>query len=182
MQKLVAIFAALCSMGTLTLAQSAKPRIVELHPGEEYTSAIVIPAASPLVIKSIGRNQEATVDFTGSFTLSGDYALDVSEDEYYLRMWPDKKSRTALPYWRDRGAPQEIYISNAQAFAEAVLSEPRLAQLKTQKDPTVRGHVTIIADDYNASIECDATNFSARFVALEKEVRIAAKQRSEAEC
>ena len=182
MLKFVAVFAALCSMGSLTLAQTAKPRIVELHPGEEHSSAIVIPAASPLVIASIGRDREANVAFSGRVTLSGDYELDVSEDEYYLRMWPDKKSRAALPYWRDRGAAEEIYISNGQAFAEAVLSKARLEKLKAEKDPTVRGRVTIIADDYNASIECDAANFSARFVALEKVVRIAAKPRSEQEC
>src|SRR5687768_16264427 len=128
----------LCSMGTLTLAQSAKPRVVEMHPGEEYSSAIVIPAASPLVIASV-RPEESTVTFSGRFTLSGDYMLELFEEEMHLTMWPDKKSRSALPYWRDRGVPDEIYISDAQAFAEAVLTQPRLAKLKAQQDAKLRG-------------------------------------------
>ncbi|MFL5237147.1 MAG: hypothetical protein ACJ8EL_06010 [Rhizomicrobium sp.] len=43
--------------------------------------------------------------------------------------------------------------------------------------------MTIIADDYKTTIECDAANFSARFVSVVKPpIRVAAAPTSEEGC
>ena len=183
--RLVAIFAALCCMSTLTLAQSAKPRVILLHPGAHSadTEAIVIPAGSPMRLVSFPRDFESNAAFRGHFTLSGDYELSGYGDDAVTTLWPDRRSRSVLPYWRDRGGPHEIYISNAWAFAQAVVPKNKLQTMKANKLPSVRGHVTIIADDYKTSIECDVASFSARFVSVVKPaVRIAANPKSEEGC
>jgi hypothetical protein len=183
MRKLVAIFAALSFVSAPALAQSAKPQILLLHPDAEDTEAIVIPAGSPLRLGSFPRDFESNAAFRGRFTLSGTYELSGYGKDASATLWPDKKSRDALPYWRVHGGPNEIYISNAWAFAQAVVAKAKLQKLKAQTDSSVRGQVTIIADDYQTSIECDVASFSARFVSVVKpDVRIAAVPTSEGGC
>jgi len=183
LRKLVAIFATLCCMSGVTLAQSAKPGVFPLYPGDPDAEAIVIPAGSPVSFDSFPPDELSNAVFRGRFTLSGIYELEAHGDDAFVTIWPDKKSRNALPYWRERGGPDEIYISNAWAFAQAVVPKDKLQNLKSEKLPSVHGHVTIIADQYETSIECDVASFSARFVSVVKpSVRIAAKPKSEAEC
>jgi len=187
MRKLVTIFSALCCMSTLALAQGGKPQVVLLHlgddPADPDSEAIVVPAASPIRLASFPRDHESNAAFRGRFTLTGSYELNGSGENAYITLWPDEKSRAALPFWRVRGGPNTIYLSNGWAFALAVVPKAELHKLKADTDFVVRGHVTIIADDYRASIDCDLASFSARFVSVvEAPVRIAAIPQSEGGC
>jgi len=187
MRKLVTIFSALCFMSTLALAQSGRPQIFLLHLGDDDadpdSEAIVVPAASPVRMASFPRGPESNAAFRGRFTLTGNYELSGSGEDAYITFWPDEKSRTALPYWRLRGGPKTIYLSNGWAFAQAVVPKAELQKLKADTDFAVRGQVTIVADDYQTSIECDVASFSARFVSVvEAPVRIAAIPQSEEGC
>ena len=116
-------------------------------------------------------------------TLSAAYEAGGYGDDAFVTLWPDKKSRAALPYWRLRGGPDELELTNDWDFVKAVVPKDKLALLKSGKLETVRGHVTIVADDYRTSIECDVASFSVRFVSVVgKPVQIAAIPASEEGC
>ena len=164
MRRLVALFAMLSVIAIPGLAQSSKQRVVELYPGVEYGTAIVIPAGSKLEMLPFKSDMGPLAEFRGQFTLSGTYLVDSYDPDTSATFFPDKKSRNSLPYWRDRSRPTEIYINNGMAFADAVLPQDKLRMVKAGTLPAVRGRVTIIAEDFSTSIECDAASYSARFV------------------
>lgn len=166
MRRLVALFAILGVIAMPGLAQSTKQRVVELQPGEEYSSAIIIPAGSKLELLPFKSDMGPLAEFRGQFTLSGTYLVDSYDPETSAIFFPDKKSVNSLPYWRDRSRPTEIYINNGMAFADAVLPQDKLRMVKAGTLSAVRGRVTIIADSFSTSIECDAANYSARFVSV----------------
>lgn len=166
MRNFVTIFAAACCISTGTFAQSAKPLAFPLYPGEAGAEEILVPAQSPLRFVSFSREDFPKAVFHGRFTLSGTYEVEVSEDGFWVSMWPDGKSRRVLPFWRERGGPHKIGLSNSSAFAQAVAPKSKLQKLRAGKLSFIRGRVTIIAEDYEASIECDAAQFYARYIAV----------------
>jgi hypothetical protein len=184
MRTVLAIAAALCWMSAPAPAQESKGEFVLLHPGLDPpdTEGIVIPPGSPVRLTSFPRDFESNAAFRGRFTLSGSYQVEGYGEDAMVTMWPDEKSRAPLPYWQLRGGPKEIYVANGWAFAKAVVPREQLQQLKAGAVESVRGQVSIIADDYETSIVCDAANFSARFVALVELAKAEAGAASEEGC
>ena len=182
MRTFVALFAVLSVTSTATLAQSAMPQVVLLHPGTDGTEAIVIPSGSSMHLASFPRDFESSATFRGRFTLSGMYEVTGYGENASVTMWPDRKSRDGLPYWRVHGGPDEIDISNGWAFTRAVVPRDKLQKLKAARPDSVKGRVTIIADNYQTSIVCDVASFSARFISVVKAVQIAANPQSEEGC
>ena len=179
----IIMFVGACCISTGTFAQDAKPLAFPLYPEDVAAEAILVPAQSPLGFVSYSREDFVKAVFTGRFTMSGTYEVEVFEDGFWVRMWPDKKSRSVLPSWRQRGGPHEISLSNSSAFAEAVLPEAKLQKLRAGKLSSVRGQVTIRAERYEASIECDAPHFHARFIYVVKPaVAMAAKPKAVEGC
>ena len=183
MRKLILI-AALSCLGSSALAQSAKPRIVHLNPAKpDWGDPILIPAASTMRVVKLTYDGIHSAVFRGRFTLSGNYLIEGFGEDTFVTFWPDKKTLAVLPYWQYFGGPKELYISNGSAFAEAVVPKDKLRMLKAETLAAICGRVTIIADDYGTSIECDSADFSARFVSVVKPaVTLAAKFESQNEC
>lgn len=186
LRTLAAILVALCCTGTAALGQSAKPRTVYVQislAGEKpYPEALVIPAGSPLRLAS-AREEDIQARFVGRFTLSGAYRVEGHGEDMSLTFWPDRRSRARLPHWEDREVPEEIYISNDSAFAQAVVPKDQLAKLEAKTLQSVSGRVTIVADSYETSISCDAVSASARFVSVVKRpVQIASLENEEVGC
>ena len=184
MRTLVTIVAALCCISTSALAQGGKPRTVFIFPGPHTadSTAIVIPAGSHMRVASLPRNYDVEVAFRGRFTLSGLYKVEGYGKDTALTFWPDRKTRNMLPHWRGRDVPEDMDISAAWAFARAVVPKDKLQRLKSGKLKSVTGRVTIVADDYQTSIECDTVSASARFVSVVNSVQIAANPTSFEEC
>lgn len=167
------------------MAENTKPLVTLLHPGAHPpdTEAMIVPAGSPMKLASFPRDFESNAKFHGRFTISGAYKVERYGDETTAAIKPDKTSLKLLPYWREHGGPHEINISNADAFAEAVLSPAELQMLKAKKGRSPHGRITIVADDYSTSIECDVASFEAHFVSVVKPaIRIAASPTSEEGC
>lgn len=182
MRRLFAIFAALCVLGAPAGGKGSKPSIVLLHADSEDGEALLIPAATPLQFVGIGK-EDRKATFSGRFTLTGTYEVSGHGEDAYVRLWPDKKSRDALPSWRERGGPEEIYLENGWDFAVAVARKPDLARLETDDKHQLRGRISIIADKYETYIECDAAHFTARFVSVVRpNVTIAAVAREDVGC
>ena len=184
MRSFVAIFAALCCISSWALAQAPKPQIIPLHLEDQSpdSEALVIPAGSPLQLASFPPDYERIATFRGRFTLSGIYEIERMGEDLFVSIRTDKRSRDGLPYWRQRAGPEEIGISNPAEFAEAVAPKDQLRKLNANKLPVVYGRVTIVADDYKTSIECDVAGFTARFVSVVKIIHIAARPKSEETC
>jgi hypothetical protein len=139
--------------------------------------SIVIPDGSTLAFKSFDK-AAITVHFAGQVQLSGTYYFgnNVYEDASsgqaaYFK--PDPASMARLPYFKERGRPDDIFLSNPAAFQRAVVRHGTVPRKST---PYATGHITIIVDRFEASIECDAPSFPARFVSVVKPapVRMAA--------
>jgi len=129
--------------------------------------SIIIPGGSPLTFKSFDKDA-ITAHFAGQIQLSGTYYYgnlvyqDASNDKAaYFR--PDAASMARLPYFKEHGRPDDIFLSNPAAFERAVV--PSGTKMR-KSAPYATGHITIIVDQFEASIECDAPNFSARFVSI----------------
>jgi hypothetical protein len=186
LRTLVAIAAAACCIAAPVLAQSVKPRTVYVqvsYEGEKpFPYALVIPAGSPLRLAS-DKTTDIQASFVGRFTLSGTYRIEGYGEETSLTFWPDRKSRDSLPHWKGRDVPEEIDISDAWAFAQAVVPKARLARLEAKTLGSVRGRVTILADHYETSIDCDAVSAAAHFVSVVKPTTyIAALPANEESC
>ena len=187
MRKLVAILGAFClaAAPALATAQTPAPTVILLHPGLDppASEAIVIPAGSPVKLVAFPRDHESTAKFSGRFELTGTYQVEGYGEDALVTLWPDKASLARLPYWNDRGGAEELYLANGWAFAEAVVARGELKKLKAETVESVSGRATIIADDYETSIECDVAHFSARFVSLVNTLEVAgAEPGSEGEC
>lgn len=184
MRKFITIVAALGFLSTPALAKAAqaaastpaKPAKAMLKDG------ILIPAGSPLRLVSVTRGPEVNATFNGQVEISGIYEIQLYGEEVFATLWPDAKSRQALPSWDGRGDVDEIFIANSMEFTKAVVSSEELAKLKAGRLPLIRGQATIIADQYETGIECDATHFSARFVSVVKNVEVAGEIGSGGEC
>jgi hypothetical protein len=184
MVKFVALVAALCCISGPAVAQAGKPEFIPLSPGvPDLSEGIMIPAGSPLRLKSfVHDSSQINAAFSGRFELAGAYEVQGYGENAFAILWPDRKSRDSLPYWHERGGPDEIYISNGWDFARAVVEPGELEKLESEAASSVRGHATIIADGYETGIECDAANFSARFVSVVSTVKTAGEPGSAGEC
>ncbi|MFL5237146.1 MAG: hypothetical protein ACJ8EL_06005 [Rhizomicrobium sp.] len=117
------------------MATDAKPQIVLLRPNAHPpdNEAIVVPAGSPMRLVSFPRDFYSTAAFRGQFTFSGKYEIGADADNTVATVWPDEPSRKLLPSWRLHGGPREIDVSNAEAFAKAVIPREMLQKLKAGK-------------------------------------------------
>ncbi len=190
LRKLIAAIATLSFMSAAAAAPSPKSRILYLHPDDPAISAaILIPAGSPVRLVSFKRGDDNLAVFRGSFTLSGTYKLEEYEGGLTASLWPDSKSVRLLPYWKQRGHPDGITITNEWAFARAVVTKDELKKLKASMLKPTRGNVTelmsgrvtIVADDYSTYMECDGAHYSMRFVSLVK-VASSASETGEIDC
>jgi hypothetical protein len=165
MRKLLIGILALCGSGALA-AQTGAPRIVPMYPDQAESDAIVIPAGSPLTV-SFPPDADHNARFNGRLTLMGRYELGGYGEEAWVTLWPDSQSLAMIPQWKDRweGGLKDLYIDNGWAFAQAVVPKDELHLLKNE-DHVVRGHATIVVEDYETSVECDRAHYSARFVSL----------------
>ena len=182
MRALATSVAALCCLGSAVFAQPPSPRTLLIRSAENSTvAAIVVPAGSPLeLVSALSPNGDIQAAFRGRFTLSGIYKVEGYGET--LTIWPDQKSRDSLPHWQDREVPERMDISNAWAFAQAVIPKDKLQRLKSGKLSSVRGRVSIIAEKYETSIDCDVVSASARFVSVVRNVQIAANPQEEEAC
>lgn len=185
MTRLVTTLAALCLIAGPAIAQEA-PTPASSASAQAIKAALdqglVVPAASPLRLVSVTRGHEVNATFAGRVEISGTYEVELYGEEIYASLWPDPRSRQLLPHWDQREEADKLFISNPEEFAKAVVSAEELAKLKAGRLPLIRGQATIVADEYETGIECDASHFSARFVSLSKNIELAGDPGGEGGC
>jgi len=137
----------------------------------DHVDTVVVPDGSGLTFRKFDGPDRAL--FKGRLTLSGTYYYgdnqfndDDSKVDLFLYFTPDAATMARLPFFRIRGRPHDMVLSNSAAFARVVLSRSQRMQLMKKGAPYATGRVTIVVDDFAGEIVCDGPNFDARFVSI----------------
>lgn len=164
----------------LLLAQplAAAPARIEL-PNKADT--VIVPQDSGLIFSRYeDKNDGIGAIFKGQVTLTGTYFYgdnayndDSGTVDLSLYFKPDAATVARLPHLERRGKAVDVFITGAAPFAKALLSEAQLVALRKKGALYATGTVSIVVDDFQASVDCDAASFTARFVSLAKPGAIA---------
>ena len=164
-----AFLSAVLALFLQPLAAADSPSTIPLPRGVDM---IVIPPDSPVRFTSMGKHGLAK--FNGRFVLSGTYYYGDNEyndgPEVYLTLYfvPDPQVAARLPYFKIRGRPNVIFITNSDDFVKAVIPKRTLGKLARKGSPHASGKVSIWADGLKTRIECDAPEYMAHFASVYK--------------
>jgi hypothetical protein len=169
------IFFAAISLAVVAVGAAPGPRYVPLG---KYGEAVVIPSGSPVKFHHFDQYDSAL--FSGKFVLEGVFVLDCDfcepgykDNEIRLSIVPDPAIAGRLPRWKVHREDVSIVITNAAAFLRAVSTPTQRKLLLSGKLDEVRGRAAIVVDQYEAHLDCDSANYSARFVAIAKPPKVA---------
>jgi hypothetical protein len=144
----------------------------------KYDEGLVIPANSPVTFQHF--DQYDSAQFHGRFVLEGVFVLDCDfcepgykDNQIRLSIIPDPAIAARLPHWKKHDNDIAIVITNAGSFMRAVSTPTQRRLLLSGKLDEVRGRAAIVVDQYEASLDCDSADYSARFVAIAKPPKIA---------
>jgi hypothetical protein len=151
------------------------------YPGT--TDSFVVPADSPVRFSGFNADKKGAI-FSGRFPLAGTYYYgdgeynDSPTFEGEAAIIPDAGIARRLPKFMIRGTHGHIFIGNADAFADAVLSKATLIRVRRKNGGYATGHIAIWVDRFRGAIVCDGPEFSVRFLSLYKppSVRLAANE------
>jgi hypothetical protein len=133
---------------------------------------LIVPKDSP--VHFLSKEPHGPAVFDGKFVLTGTYYYgdaefnDGPEVMLELTFIPDPAMAARLPYFKQRGRPHAVFLTNGAAFANAVISKTTLAALTKKGAPRATGRVSIWVDKFKAEVVCDAPEFNARFVSVYK--------------
>jgi hypothetical protein len=160
------------SVGLLAAASisAAAPseQIIPLDDGE----ALIVPADSPAHFRRLGKDHDA--HFTGKFVLTGTFSYgceydcdgSVKESDLALYVVPDAALVARLPRWKQHTNDIRVFIDNPIAFGRGTVSSEQRAALMNGRLDRVTGHVSIVVDQLQITIECDSAGAVAHFVAF----------------
>jgi len=156
-------------MGGAALAGG--PQVITLPSGAD---TLIVPADSPVRFKDFGSNEDEVAELSGKVLVTGTYYLgdnqynDGPDYDLTLYLVPDPAIAARLPYYKRRGRAPVIYVTNAKAFADAVMSKTALTNLMKDRKRVATGHIALWVDQFTSDLECDSPNDAARFVALDE--------------
>ena len=131
---------------------------------------LIVPKDSVVHFRS--KELHGPAVFDGKFVLTGTYYYgdaefnDGPEVMLELTFIPDPASAARLPYFKQRGRPNAVFLTNGAAFANSVIPRATLATLNQKGAPRATGRVSIWVDRFQAGVVCDAPEFNARFVSV----------------
>ncbi|HET6941628.1 MAG TPA: hypothetical protein VFH89_05665 [Sphingomicrobium sp.] len=138
-------------------------------PVGKYNEAIVMPAGTPLKLDRIEFDDRAL--FSGRLVIEGTWVLDCDycepgqkDNELRLSMVPDTATIARLPRWKRHDNDIRIDLADADRFIRSVSTVDERKRLHAGTLLEIRGHAAIMVDHYEATLECDAASYSARFV------------------
>jgi hypothetical protein len=166
---------ALLSLAPMTIGATPAPTFVPLG---KYGEGVLVPANSPIMFRQF--NEHDSAQFSGRFVLEGVFVLDCDsceqgykDNEIRLSMIPDPAIAARLPHWKVHNNDFAIVITNAASFMRSISTPAQRKLLLSGRLDEVRGRAAIVVDDFEAGLDCDSANYSARFVAIAKPPRIA---------
>src|SRR4051812_31602179 len=157
-------------------APAPAPKYVPLG---KYDEGLLIPANSPVTFQHFGQYFDSA-QFSGKFVVEGVFILDCDycepgyeDNQVHLSIIPDPAIATRLPHWKKHDNDIALTITDADQFIDAISTSAERKLLLSGKLNEIRGRAAIVVDQYEAGLECDSANYSARFVAIAKPPKIA---------
>ncbi|MDQ0462536.1 hypothetical protein QO010_000284 [Caulobacter ginsengisoli] len=131
---------------------------------------LIVPGAS--LVKFEGVDEDLVAHFDGRFLLKGQfhyaclYECTGSGDEAVLSVTPDPVIAGRLPRLKSRNPVRvdRILIYGGEAFALANIPAAKRAAVISGTLAEVTGRAEFMVDAYAASLECDGSLYTARFV------------------
>jgi len=167
-RKLISIVLLVLLYSCVSMADEQK--IIHIDDYVDY----LIPKNSPVRYDHVGKYD--VVSFKGQFVLTGTYQYgylnadqpesEITYDQLDLWFIPDKKIAKLLPYWKQARPVQEMRFRNQAAFIKAVIPADAQLQLKQKKRLSVTGRISVLVNNYRASIECDSPTYSVNFISI----------------
>ena len=157
-------------------AEAANDQVV---PVPQYGEALVVPAASP--VRFTGFAQPLDAAFEGRFVLTGVFTYGCEFDcddgtvrpaEFKFYIVPDAALAARFPHWTRTHNDIRVDISGAEPFLRSHLPPKQRAALINGKVPVVTGRIAIVVDHFHTSVECNTVFWSARFVAVERPLKV----------
>jgi hypothetical protein len=164
-------------VAALIVSAAPAPRYIPL---DNYGEGLVIPASSPVQLLRLNK-QHAVASFRGRFVLTGMfvYGCDIecepplAKDDVHGSIIPDSDAAGRLPHWKIRNNDMRIYLHGGDRLAAQVITADERAAIFAGKVDSVRKHVSIVVDHFNAMIECDSASYDVRFISLAKPAKVA---------
>jgi len=141
--------------------------------------ALIVPADSP--VKFTHFDKYGVAHFTGRFVLTGTYFIEgceqdcpgFDENDLDVDVFPDPELEAHLPHWKVHNNDISMSIRPERKLLGLITNSQQRAALTNGKANDIRGHISIVVEDFETSLECDSANFSARYVGLFKAPKIA---------
>ena len=167
----------LLSFALVAASPPTRPTEIPWAPGE--AEALVVPAGSP--IHFIRYDKERVARFRGRLVVTGTfiYGCDIEcepplgKGDVNGSIVPDPEVAARLPHWKLHDNDMRIFLDGGDRLAAQVISRSERAAILAGKVDNVRKHVSIVVDDFNATLECDSAAYGARFVSLAKPPKVA---------
>jgi hypothetical protein len=166
------LLATLAVIPLAALLVGAKPSPTYISLGK-YDEGLVIPVDSPVRFKRFGQYDRAT--FNGRFVLEGLFIVDCSycepgykDNRLHLGIVPDPAIAARLPRWKRHDNDIAIDITDADRFIRSITTATERQRLMSGEIDEIRGRAALVVDHYEAGLDCDSANYSARFVAIAK--------------
>jgi hypothetical protein len=178
MRKLASV--SILPIAALLMSAAPEPSYIPLG---KYEEGVVIPAGSPLKFRRFDSYDSA--QFTGRLLIEGVFVIECEDCEpgskgtsFHLTIIPDPAIAARLPHWKKHDNDIAIDITGAEAFIRSIVPPAKRKLLLSGKLDEVRGRTAIIVNRYEASLNCDSADYSARFVAVAKPGRLAKAETS----
>jgi len=147
------------------------------HPRYEG-EALIIPPDSPIQFR--GFDENGVAHFSGRFVLAGRFYVEgcsescpgATEEDLGVSVFPDPALEARLPHWKVHNNNIALELSEKRLM-NMITGPQQRAALIAGKTTGIRGRIAIVVDEFETGIECDSAYFSARFVAVAKQAKIA---------
>lgn len=164
------ILFAITLLGLVSASPAPHSIVHPLYAGQR----LIIPAGTSATFEGWDKSTWEA-HFDGRIQITGTLVYDCNiecppehknEGQVYALIIPDRAVATTLPHWDHFKGAMAIYLTGDAPLVERVLSHKERAAVLAGRSPGVRRRVSIVVDQFKASIECESAVYSARFVAI----------------
>ena len=174
------IIAALLSLALVAAGPVGTPTEIPWAPDSD--EALIVPVDSP--VRFARYDESRVAHFRGRFVLTGTfvYGCDIecetplAKEDLYGSLIPDSEIAARLPHWKMHNSDMRIFLTGADRLAAQVVTSKERAALFAGKVDNIRKRVSIVVDDFNATLECDGASYGANFVSLAKPPKLATEE------
>jgi hypothetical protein len=172
MTTIVAKFGAIPFL-VLLLGTAPADQVIPLPGG--YGEAIIVPAGSPVRLARFNKEGSEYVGarFDGRFVVEGTFVLDCNycepgenDNQLSLNLVPDAAISSRLPHWKVHNNQIAIDVMGADSFIRTISTADERRRLLSGELDEIRGRTTLVLDHFEAGLDCDSADYSARFVAV----------------